>query len=230
MTPQELRSIMTRTRVTSPMIAARLGIARPQITKWRNGIRPIPKRHLPIIEAMFREAAERLPPGPARERARAKLPPPRIDPRAMPKSPVATPPIAIGLRDDPPAAPATVSMVEVINGALGALFSVVPAPAHVNTAGSCGYNSFTYCAFCSHSLSVKNLSTITGCGALGQPPNEKTVIMTSTQFIRTPVDIASGRSGPRRLRSHWRRSGVHQRPACPESVMRHFGANRFFRR
>ena len=49
MTSAELRSRMSRSGVSSKCLAQELGVARPQVGKWRTGTRPIPVRHVAAI-------------------------------------------------------------------------------------------------------------------------------------------------------------------------------------
>jgi hypothetical protein len=46
MTSAELRSRMGRSGVSSKRLAQELGVARPQVAKWRTGTRPIPAHHI----------------------------------------------------------------------------------------------------------------------------------------------------------------------------------------
>jgi hypothetical protein len=57
MSPKELKSLMARTRTSSPMLAEALGIAPQQIRKWRAGTRPVPERHTSAMRLFFRDRA-----------------------------------------------------------------------------------------------------------------------------------------------------------------------------
>ena len=109
MSPKELKSLMARTRTSSPMLAEALGIAPQQIRKWRAGTRPVPERHISAMRLLFRERAESLGLEP---RSLPEIPE-RVDPRQIVPAPIEHR-IAIEARDDPLPAADGASMVEII--------------------------------------------------------------------------------------------------------------------
>src|SRR5436190_5068745 len=84
MSPKELKSLMARTRTSSLMLAAALGIAPQQIRKWRAGTRPVPERHIPAMRLLFHDRAERLGLEP---RSLPEIPE-RVDPREIAPAPI----------------------------------------------------------------------------------------------------------------------------------------------
>jgi transcriptional regulator with XRE-family HTH domain len=49
MTAAELRSRIERSGFSGQRLAAALGVAQPQVSKWCTGVRPIPEHHVPTI-------------------------------------------------------------------------------------------------------------------------------------------------------------------------------------
>lgn len=122
MSPKELKSLMARTRTSSPMLAEALGIAPQQIRKWRAGERPVPERHISAMGLLFRDRAENLGLEPR------SLPdiPERVDPREIVPAPIEHR-IAIEARDEPLPPANGASVVEAINGLVAMLVPRRPA-------------------------------------------------------------------------------------------------------
>src|SRR5215218_2216354 len=79
MSPKELKSLMARTRTSSLMLAAALGIAPQQVRKWRAGTRPVPERHISAMRLFFHNRAESLG---VEARSLPEIPE-RVDPREI---------------------------------------------------------------------------------------------------------------------------------------------------
>jgi hypothetical protein len=117
MSPKELKSLMERTRTSSPMLAEALGIAPQQVRKWRAGTRPVPQRHIPAMRLLFRDRAASL----GLEPPSLPEKPERVDAREVVPTPIEHR-ITIEGRDEPlPLAAERVSIVEVINGLVAGL-------------------------------------------------------------------------------------------------------------
>jgi len=74
----ELRTRMARSGLTGEALAGALGIASPQVAKWRTGARPIPEHHVPEIV--------RLTDGWPLRTARARRPPASMTPARLKRS------------------------------------------------------------------------------------------------------------------------------------------------
>lgn len=116
MSPNELKSLMARTRTSSPILAEALGIAPQQIRKWRSGTRPVPEHHLPAIRILFRDRAESLGLEP---QSLPEIPEP-VDPRQIVPAPIEHR-IAIEPRDDPRPPADGATLVEAINSLVAML-------------------------------------------------------------------------------------------------------------
>src|SRR4051794_15182336 len=116
MSPKELKSLMARTRTSSPMLAAALGIAPQQIRKWRAGTRPVPERHIPALCHLFHDRAEHF----GLEQRDLPEIPELVDPREIAPAPI-KPRITIHARDPPLPRTDTATIVQTINAVLAPL-------------------------------------------------------------------------------------------------------------
>src|SRR5205085_11664824 len=114
MSPKELKSLMARTRTSSPMLAEVLEIAPQQIRKWRAGTRPVPERHMSAMRLLFRDRAESLGLEP---RSLPEIPE-RVDPREIEPAPIEH---AIEARDEPLPQAGGATLVEAINSLVAML-------------------------------------------------------------------------------------------------------------
>jgi hypothetical protein len=122
MSPKELKSLMARTRTSSPMLAEALGIAPQQIRKWRAGTRPVPERHMSAMRLLFRDRAESLGLEP---RSLPEIPE-RVDPREIAPTPIEHR-VRIEARDAPLPRADGATLVEAINTLVAMLVSRRPA-------------------------------------------------------------------------------------------------------
>jgi len=134
MSPKELKSLMARTRTSSLMLAAALGIAPQQVRKWRAGTRPVPERHISAMRLLFHNRAESLGLEP---RSLPEIPE-RVDPREIAPAPIEHR-VTIEPRDDPLPPANGVTIVEAINGLVALLpprqrADPMPRPAPAPTA------------------------------------------------------------------------------------------------
>ena len=124
MSPIELKSLMARTRTSSLMLAAALGIAPQQVRKWRAGTRPVPERHISAMRLLFHNRAESLGLEP---RSLPEIPE-RVDPREIAPAPIEHR-ITIAGRDEPLPPANGASIIEAINGVVALLVPRRPVDA-----------------------------------------------------------------------------------------------------
>lgn len=122
MSPKELKSLMARTRTSSPMLAEALGIAEQQIRKWRAGTRPVPERHISVMRRLFSDRAASLGVEP---RSLPEIPE-RVDPREIAAAPIEHR-VTIEARDEPLPPANGPAVIDAINSAVALLTGRRPA-------------------------------------------------------------------------------------------------------